>query len=1317
MQVPLSADLRAIASQAFQHQAAGRYAEAAQGYLAVLSRAPDAWPTCYNLGLVYQHLRKLPEAVKAYQRATYLNPALAEAHNNLGNVFKALENHGSAIDAYRRAISLKPQLSEASYNLATMLQARGEHSAANDMFRQTIAHHPTHLAAWDALYRSLLGLRRHEEAINVFIAWEAAMPPCPELVTAGLALCRPIGNPAMEARYLAFALDWPFAEFTPEQYVPVLGMIQYFDVTREQLLACYQRYDAVVALEKRQAIALLPRRAADSRLRIGYLSADFRQHVMGRWMLEVIKNHDREHVSIYLISTCPPNEFDGVTEKFRALVDGFADISALDDFAAAKTIAEVDLDILVDLAGHTMAARPVIYAFRPARNIITHLGYHGCLGLRAVDFKLTDAIADPFDADQFQIEQPFPLDGCVFPFVRVAPAAAETLPPTPNLAGKFVFAAFTAEIKLSPRCLAVWARVLTALPEAVLLFSPLSTNQHLGIARLLANAGIDSSRIAFLDVPPEDARWRARYRLTHAVLDTFPYAGGDTTLAALDMGVPVVTLKGHRHSERVGASILTHLNLTETIAEDEDNFVALAVRLARDPAFMAETKRRIAAAVGATDVNSYTQKLETAYRNIVAKKPAPASMQLTARDFFNTFRAALKRHQHSPDEQLAATYRALRAEQPDYAPLLRAQSELAQTMGNIPLAAECANALLRQFPDDVAVRISSAGFLIDDSAPEAAIAVLEPLASTALSNHRVAQLLTRAHAKLGQWARARTYSSAAIALAATDADIIFWHGMVLVNSGEAAAALSCLNRALILKPDHPAAAYNAGVILAELGNLRDAETVFRRALGVPASSNDATVRVATHLRLLHLLWSQGRHGEWAAMAQNFTDAYPDAEQSPLILARLARMHGDLAREAALLLPLAEAATMQEDDALAAELIGELLATLCYHDVPHSLLSRLRARYLEASRVRHPADERPPSSAGVALRLGYLVDFSQPFMVDLITQFLAHHPPHIHAIVYALSPTDPALEDALRASATPLIAVAAYDERHVAGIIQADHLDVLIDAAGFGRYAKPGCLSHRLARVQLALPGFTHPTSIGELDYRLSDIDAEVDSGGTPAPLMVDGCAFPLLPANLTPLMLSRETLGIAPHAPLLGILAAAAQLSARCLTTWKTLADRLPNAVFFVCPLSLADGEPVKRLLIASGIEATRIHALPVGAARPRDLDLSTLLDVILDPMPGSDYFSARAAIQGAIPIVTMSGRLFEERVARTLLMHLGDTGMVAESGRDYVDIAMRLAADKDKYVDILRALKADSPLIDIKNYLANVEAALIRVAANGTSV
>ena len=1284
MSAGISPAVQAQAAQALDHQKAGRYAEAAQVYAALLSRAPQLWPACYNLGLVYQHLNRLPEAAEMYARAVRLNPQLAEGFNNLGNVLKLLKNNVAAIDAYQRALALNANLAEASYNLATMLQARGDFDASIAPLRQAVLNQPAQQHAWDALYRGLLGLGRQEEAIQAVLDWELAVAePSPERVIAGLAMCRPMGDRERETRYLALAISWPFAEFTPESFATVLGMLQYFDVRREDLFACYRRYDAAISARQPVPIALLPRRAAGSRLRIGYVSADFRAHVMGRMMLDVLSRHDRNRFSILLISTCPRAQHDAITAAFRAHADGFADVSELDDFAAARSIAEVDIDVLVDLAGHTMAARPGIYAHRPARTIVTHLGYHGCLGMKAIDCKLTDRIADLDDAGQYQIERPYPLKTCVFPLVRVAASDAGPAPDNGlDLSGKFVFGAFVNVLKLSPRCLAAWRRVLDTVPQAILLFSPFNPAEKTAIERLTASAGIDASRIAVLAAEhQDDAALRARYRMVHAVMDTFPYAGGDTTLAALDMGVPVVTLCGERHSERVGASILGHLGLTEMVAATEDIFVERCVRLARDSAFMAQVRESIAEATAANPISAdvHARSLEQAFTDLAARKPVAASMTLSARQFFQSLHDAMRRQRAAVDDQekraIAAVFAELRSQQPEYPPLLRAQAELAQGMNDLSLASGCLAAFLKQSPDDIAARLTLAGFLIDQGAATDALMVMDDMPSAAAADIRVLKLRARAHVLLRQWESARRYSAAAVEIAPADVQALFWHGTVLSHVGDTDAALSFLNRALILAPDHAEAAYNAGVLLAELGNHADAEKVFRRALGTAAAQ-------PAHLRLLQVLQALGRQDDWHAEGLRFISAYRGLERSGFVESRVARHDGNLEREAGILLPLAEQMAATPNDALAAEFIPELLPVLPYHDVSPRLLQRLHARYREAAHAIHPPLPSPAvaRSPDGRLNLGYLADFSLPFSTELMVSLAGHHDRNRFAItVYALSPGGSVPLQSLQEAGAQVVVLAAFDERLAAERIRADNLDLLVDAGGGGAYAKPGLLSHRPARLQISLPGLTRAAGIGDLDGRISDRVLDVDGGietVNAAPWFVEGCAIPVVPRLPGETGLVRDARGMTQAACVFGVLAGAEQISLRGLTLWKAISEQAPEAVFLVCPLDAGDTALIQRMLLNSRIAAERILTLPPSFQPNRAPALAGIVDVILDALPGNDYYSALTSLREGIPLVTMPGRMPEERIALSLLTHLGETSSVAASGRDYVDIATGLARD-----------------------------------------
>ena len=1317
-------ELRRISADALAHQNAGRFAEAAQGYAALLSRAPEAWAACYNLGLVYQHLQRLPEAAEMYARAVRINPNLAEGYNNLGNVLKGLSNESAAMEAFEKALELNPQLSEAAYNLAILLQSRNRLEDSIAALRTALAQNPSHAPAWDALYRALLGLGRQEEAIGAFIEWERATALSPEKVVAGLALCRPMGDRAREAQYLSLALAWPFENFTPEQFAPVLGMLQYFDVSGESMLGAYRRYDAAVSARDPVRVALLGRRAADSRIRIGYVSGDFRQHVMGSLMLDVIARHDRTRFSIFLISICAKSQHDATTAEFQRLVDGFADVSGLDDFAAAKSIAEADIDVLVDLGGHTNSARPGIYAHRPARTIVTHLGYHGCLGMSAVDYKLTDRVADLDHAADWQIEKPYILGVGVFPYSRAALKSDNPKTGTNiDFEGKFVFGAFLNLLKLSPRCLGVWSRVLEALPEAILLFSPLVAAEKTAIVRLLSSAGIDTARIAIITVENTDASLRARYRLVDAVMDTFPYAGGDTTLAALDMGVPVVTLTGNRHSERIGTSILAHLGIDSLIAESEETFVSIAVRLARDAEFMSGIRQKIAVSTKAAGVNAvdYTHALENAYIQLSAQKSPPTMMNSTARQFFSTLHGAMRRQLSAGDDksrqEIAATLAELRKEQPDYAPLLRAQGQLAQEMNNFPLASQCLEVLLQQFPDDIDARLNLAGFLIEQGSASDALMVLDDVTIAAGVNLRVLRLQVRAHGQLRRWAVARGFSDTALGIAPTDVEPIFWHATVLSHLGDIESSLMLFNRALILAPDHAAAAYNAGVLLAESGNHIDAEKVFRRAVGSNASRQ-------ARIRLLQSLKAQGRRSEWMLVAEQFIAAYPAIDYSQLLQCHVARFRGELTRETELLLPLAEAATTMDADADAVALIGELLAFVPRHDISSHLIQRLHLRFVDALRATYQTTAKPlphvRENPGDRLTVGYLVDFSLPFISSLIAGLVRHHDhARFSVAIYAISPTDQTPREVKDTVVVKVVSLAALDEFHAAEIIRADRVDLLFDATGFGTYAKPGILSCRPAAFQIALPGLDRPAAMGDLDGRLSDriLDLALDADAVPPfPWTIEGCALPVLPASMFVPSPSRAALGIQSGATVFGVLASVGHLSLRCVGLWAQIAERVPEAVFLIAPLDDEDIVPVKKILVHAGIDAARLFSTSSSVLRDTERILSDLVDIILDTVPASDYVGVRAAIIGGIPMATMTGRMPAERVGTTLMTHLGLRDGITQSGRDYVDIAARWALNPPTRITYsVRASKAwqdvsqPSAPFSMESYTARIEAAISR--------
>jgi protein O-GlcNAc transferase len=627
--IPGSVTWQELLARAAEEAVAGRIDDAIATYRSVL----EVWPTLaaahHNCGaLLYARgdfagaARSFDEASK--QRPTWTAPLLA-----LGHVYFHGGRYADAQQAFERALALDANSIEALGNLGLTLQRRSRWSAALTHLQLARALAPTDVRVWFAMRTTLLLLGRVEEAVDDFLRFEPGAALSAELVTTGLMFSRFVGDPAYEAKYLPLALEWPYRPDQADLAAVTVSRAQYCDLPRETLLELYRKYDRLQQQNRSRfdPVALKPR-PATGRMRIGYLSADFRAHVMGRLMREVLAAHDLARVSLFLYSLAPEVNEDQVTGEFRGLCERFANLAELDDHSAARAIAGDEVDVVVDLMGHSSFSRPGILLWKPAPVIVTHLGYHGCVGLSQIDFKVTDAVADLPDAASFQIEAPLALDCCVLPVRRVLPAAAHatTRAELGIAESAIVFGVFVSLLKLSPRCLNLWRDILQQVPRSLLAFSPGNVSEQTLYRRRLAGFGIDPERVVFVPRAADDAGDRARYRLVDIVLDTIPYTGGDTTAAALDMGVPVVTRAGERHAERMGLSLLSHLGVTDTVTYSDAGYVAMACRLADDAAWRADVATRIAdrfSCSNLADTRRYAACLEDAYaRALIIKSGA-----------------------------------------------------------------------------------------------------------------------------------------------------------------------------------------------------------------------------------------------------------------------------------------------------------------------------------------------------------------------------------------------------------------------------------------------------------------------------------------------------------------------------------------------------------------------------------------------------------------------------------------------------------------------------------------------------------------------
>jgi protein O-GlcNAc transferase len=627
--MPIAA-LTTLLADATAKSAAGDRAGSLAAYRDAVKIAPGRAELWHNLGALYAAQDGFDEALAALAEAARLRPGWAEPWHARGHVLHAVNDFEGARAAFEAALVRDGEHLASRVNLALTLNRLQRYSLALPHLFQARERAPADETIWWILRTSLLRLRRDEDALSDFLRFEPFATISARTIIAALWAARRIGDADREERALAAALSFPYARGDSALVAEALALVQYHDVERASLFDLYRTYDGLISAEREAAgddgalAPSTPRRLPehDRRIRVGYLSADFRLHVMGEVLAPVLARHDRARFDVRLYSIAPAANDDALTERFRADANDFICLADDDDLSAARKIAADDLDLLVDLMAHSAFARPGIVARKPARVVATHLGSHGTLGLTNVDYKVTDAVADIPDSAAFQLEGLLSLSTCVLPIRAFCQPVARTSRAELGIApDAIVCATFVGAQKLSPRCLTLWREFLAAVPNAMLLFSPQRDDDRIALSRRLEGFGIAASRAHFIEY--DSPSLHDRYALVDLALDTLPYSGGDSTVAALSAGVPVVARRGVRHAERMSASILTHAGLHELVADSDQRYVEVAIRLASDRAFQSAQREAIRIALARpelTDPALYTRALETAYIRALTEK-------------------------------------------------------------------------------------------------------------------------------------------------------------------------------------------------------------------------------------------------------------------------------------------------------------------------------------------------------------------------------------------------------------------------------------------------------------------------------------------------------------------------------------------------------------------------------------------------------------------------------------------------------------------------------------------------------------------------
>jgi protein O-GlcNAc transferase len=367
-------------------------------------------------------------------------------------------------------------------------------------------------------------------------------------------------------------------------YSNYLMMLNYQDHDREEYIYSeHVRYSDYIMEEH---ITLEPREnSIEKRIRIGFLSGDFFTHPVSFFLMPLLEDFDRSKFEVNAYSTLPTQNYDKTTERLKNLVEFWHDIQDLSELKLVDRIRKDEIDILIDLSGHTGRNRMLVFARRAAPCQVTWLGYPNTSGLKNMDFRIVDSITDPEpEANQYASEKLIRIEGCFICYGQCGFEGKELYSPS-LLEDRVVFSSYNNLLKLSGKTLHAWGRILQEVPNSILrlkyfyLHEP-DLRKHL--KSKFSKFGIDIDRFEFFGNFPDYAEHMRSYNDVDISLDPFPYNGTTSTCDALVMGVPVVALMGERHASRVSASILSAIGFEELIADNVDEYVNLAVGLASD---------------------------------------------------------------------------------------------------------------------------------------------------------------------------------------------------------------------------------------------------------------------------------------------------------------------------------------------------------------------------------------------------------------------------------------------------------------------------------------------------------------------------------------------------------------------------------------------------------------------------------------------------------------------------------------------------------------------------------------------------------------
>ncbi|HMH16528.1 MAG TPA: tetratricopeptide repeat protein [Burkholderiales bacterium] len=587
-----------------------RHQEALPLFASAIERNPRFAEAYLNLGNALHELGRHEEAILHFRKTLELRPGFLEAYNTLGNAYRALKRHDLAIECYREALRVAPGDAKTHTNLGVALADLGRHDEAIASYEAALSVRPNSANAHYNLGVTLQELKRHGEAIACFEKTIEIDPghehAFAALVSSEIETCL-WGN--LDAHVGEMVRRVKEGSLIVE---PFIFLLVSQDLGDQRLVA--ERH-----VRKTCAAPSAPERRlpeANRPIRLAYLSANFNNHAMPQLMVGLFEAHDRSRFETTAVSFGKDDRSE-IRLRLERSFDRFIDVRARSDAEVSRLLEELEVDIAIDLMGHTDQARPEILARRPAPIQVSYMGYPGPMGAGFIDYILADEFVLPREHQAFYSEKVVTLPDCYL--VNDSKRKISERTPTRGELGLpekgFVFCCFNKNTKIQPLIFSIWARLLTQIPGSVLWLLEDNAGARQNLQREAQARGVDPGRLIFAPRIKTDEHL-ARHRVADLFLDTLPCNAHTTASDALWAGLPIVTCPGRTFAGRVAGSLLRAVGLPELIAQNLEEYEALALKLATNGQDLKELRAKLAGrrlSAPLFDTDRFRRHVESAY--------------------------------------------------------------------------------------------------------------------------------------------------------------------------------------------------------------------------------------------------------------------------------------------------------------------------------------------------------------------------------------------------------------------------------------------------------------------------------------------------------------------------------------------------------------------------------------------------------------------------------------------------------------------------------------------------------------------------------